>query len=85
MRCEVWARQHAINKPAINNEDAINKVEQSVSVAINTEEVSQVQGGPDVSGVSVPADRTPNRRRREDYNAYMREYMKRKRSGPDQV
>lgn len=66
MRCEVWS---AINKPAINS-DAINK---DVEVSPVPASGKEVQAAPGV------VSRTANRRSREAYNAYMREYMKAKR------
>lgn len=36
---------------------------------------------PDVVGVDSPERRTPNRRSRESYNAYMRDYMRKRRAG----
>lgn len=79
LRCEVWARQQAaINRPAIN------------AVAINNAgPVSQPEGRPDEEpsgcerGESLQGSastRTPNRRSREAYNAYMRGYMRKRRA-----
>jgi hypothetical protein len=70
IRCEVFARQQAaINRHAINGV-AINKGEDHVVKPI------------DSAGKESGAGRTGNRRSREAYNAYMREYM-RKRRGRD--
>lgn len=68
LRCEVYARQQAaINKNAIN------------VIAINEEE-SHVAKPIDSAGKESGAGRTGNRRAREVYNAYMREYMRKRRA-----
>ena len=75
------APKNASNEPAINKErltDAINAVAQ--------EEPEGVVSGPDLprvprrrAGEPSVAGRTPNRRSREAYNAYMKTYMARRR------
>lgn len=71
---------HIFPEPAINERltDAINKeVMPNARTRIRHSRKSDVR--PDtVTGVAHPSSRTPNRRLREKYNAYMREYMKRK-------
>ena len=86
MRCEVW---RAINKPAINrvaiNNDAINKGggdprPEVDGVRASGTQVNEAQaeagGAVEVSAVG----KTPNRRSRDKYNAYMREYMRKRRA-----
>lgn len=78
------AHVFATNRIA-TNKDATNKRADGV----NVDGIPEVSGGvqrpvvQDVSGVrEVGADsRTANRRSREAYNAYQREYMRRKRAG----
>lgn len=78
MRCEVWRAINASN--AINNEtsQAIN-AQGGESSAVGDGAVC----GPDAGDGGVPPavrDRTANRRSRRDYNAYMREYMRKRRA-----
>ena len=81
----------AINtKPAINEErltDAINVVHSSVPTRDSIPEAlpagnsdSRVNSGRDAGSAGKHVVRTPNRRSREAYNAYMRDYMARRRA-----
>lgn len=78
-----WSTQPcpAINRPTINEErltGAINTVEEATP-AINSRPVhsgANSAGRMENSGGSLEASaRTPNRRQRADYNAYMKTYM----------
>lgn len=91
-RCAINAKKDAIND-AINAEGIRAKV--SARSANVKKPVSVAQGsgvGAAVvhevrqeAVVEVGASRTANRRSREDYNAYMRGYMKQRRAGVTKI
>lgn len=64
---------------AINDEAAINSSAEEVMPHVRVQSADAIASGSDVvTGAAHP--KTRNRRSREAYNAYMREYMKRKRA-----
>lgn len=87
--CETLHWSHEPHKFAINTIDtAINTAINTDDIAINTATVPEVRSvrvpkvcgevqGPELS-VSVP-HKTANRRSRDAYNEYMRDYMRKKR------
>jgi hypothetical protein len=81
LSCSVAA---AINRPAINtiaiNADAINRGVEDSGDEAESGSPEKASGG-EACGVACVRPRTANRRDREAYNAYMRDYMKRRRSG----
>ena len=80
MRCEIAKRLTATNKESATNSDATNKGQEELRgrgpVGMDRgESVVEVSGAGN-SGTG----KTKNRRSREAYNAYQREYMKKRRA-----
>ena len=75
MRCEVAAK---LRLTATNGgEDATNEQVGRISGAVGEADVEEPG---EVSGGAVVVGKTANRRTREAYNAYQREYMRRRRA-----
>ena len=79
-KCRLCESAHWLNEPhvfAINsrpaiNADAINKPKANERLEPTPKKEASLADGDD--------DRTGNRRRKVDYNAYMKEYMRKKRA-----
>lgn len=76
MLCGV-ARRIAINSRSAINADAINRANGETPL---DQPVIPVVAAPTAIGVDSPERRTPNRRAREVYNAYMKDYMRKRRT-----
>ncbi len=86
-KCRLCNERHYSYEPhkfAINTDDiaintAINTVAGTSSVQPHAEAVS-VRAVSNPDGAPVENAMTPNRRKRDDYNAYMRDYMRKRRA-----
>jgi hypothetical protein len=90
-KCRLCSHEHWNNEPhvfasntAINTKDAINKIAVNAApkvVESQRKEVVPVRAAVGVPALSaVPEAVSPNRRKRSDYNEYMREYMRKRRA-----